>query len=91
MRREDVYGEVFNIGAEEEIEIRKLAERVVELTGSSSEITLVPYDVAYEEGFEDMLRRLPDTAKIRERIGWQPTKALDEMLADVIDEHRAGG
>jgi UDP-glucose 4-epimerase len=91
MRWEDVYGEVFNIGAESEIEIRKLAERVVELTGSSSEITLVPYDVAYEEGFEDMLRRLPDTAKIRERIGWQPTKALDEMLADVIDEHRAGG
>jgi UDP-glucose 4-epimerase len=91
MRREDVYGEVFNIGAESEIEIRKLAERVVELTGSSSEITLVPYDVAYEEGFEDMLRRFPDTAKIRERIGWQPTKALDEMLADVIDEHRAGG
>jgi UDP-glucose 4-epimerase len=91
MRREDVYGEVFNIGAESEIEIRKLAERVVELTGSSSEITLVPYDVAYEEGFEDMQRRLPDTAKIRQRIGWQPTKALDEMLADVIDEHRAGG
>lgn len=91
MRREDVYGEVFNIGAEEEIEIRALAERVIELTGSSSEITLVPYDVAYEEGFEDMLRRLPDTAKIRERVGWQPTKALDEMLADVIDEHRAGG
>jgi UDP-glucose 4-epimerase len=91
MRREDVYGEVFNIGAESEIEIRKLAERVVELAGSSSEIALVPYDVAYEEGFEDMQRRFPDTAKIRERIGWRPTKALDEMLADVIDEHRAGG
>jgi UDP-glucose 4-epimerase len=89
MRRDDVYGEVFNIGAESEIEIRKLAERVVELTGSSSEITLVPYDVAYEEGFEDMQRRLPDTTKIRERIGWQPTRALDEMLADVVDEHRA--
>jgi UDP-glucose 4-epimerase len=91
MRREDLYGEVFNIGTESEIEIRKLAERVVELTGSSSEIALVPYDVAYEEGFEDMPRRFPDTAKIRERIGWRPTKALDEMLADVIDEHRAGG
>jgi nucleoside-diphosphate-sugar epimerase len=90
MRREDVYGEVFNIGAESEIEIRKLAERVLELTGSSSEITLVPYEVAYEEGFEDMHQRLPDTTKIRERIGWQPTKSLDEMLADVIDEHRAG-
>jgi UDP-glucose 4-epimerase len=91
MRREDVYGEVFNIGAYSEIEIRKLAERVVELTGSSSEITLVPYDVAYEEGFEDMQRRIPDTAKIRKRIGWQPTRSLDEMLADVIDEHRALG
>ncbi len=90
MRREDVYGEVFNIGAESEIEIRKPAERVLELTGSSSEITLVPYEVAYEEGFEDMHQRLPDTTKIRERIGWQPTKSLDEMLADVIDEHRAG-
>jgi UDP-glucose 4-epimerase len=91
MRREDVYGEVFNIGADSEIEIRKLAERVVELTGSSSEIMLVPYDVAYEEGFEDMQRRIPDTAKIRKRIGWQPTRSLDEMLADVIDEHRALG
>jgi UDP-glucose 4-epimerase len=91
MRREDVYGEVFNIGAYSEIEIRKLAERVVELTGSSSEITLVPYDVAYEEGFEDMQRRIPDTAKIRKCIGWQPTRSLDEMLADVIDEHRALG
>jgi UDP-glucose 4-epimerase len=91
MRREDVYGEVFNIGVDSEIEIRKLAERVVELTGSSSEIVLVPYDVAYEEGFEDMQRRIPDTAKIRKRIGWQPTRSLDEMLADVIDEHRALG
>jgi UDP-glucose 4-epimerase len=91
MRREDVYGEVFNIGVDSEIEIRKLAERVVELTGSSSEIMLVPYDVAYEEGFEDMRRRIPDTAKIRKRIGWQPTRSLDEMLADVIDEHRALG
>jgi UDP-glucose 4-epimerase len=91
MQREDVYGEVFNIGAESEIEIRELAERVIELTGSSSEIALVPYDVAYEEGFEDMQRRLPDTTKIRERIGWEPTRSIDEVLADVIDEHRAGG
>jgi UDP-glucose 4-epimerase len=91
MRREDVYGEVFNIGSESEIEIRKLAERVVELAGSSSEITLVPYDVAYEAGFEDMRRRLPDTSKISDLIGWRPTKSLDEMLVDVIDEHRAGG
>jgi UDP-glucose 4-epimerase len=91
MQREDVYGEVFNIGSDSEIEIRQLADRVVDMTGSPSEITLVPYDVAYEEGFEDMQRRIPDTTKIYERIGWRPTKSLDEILADVIDEHRAGG
>jgi UDP-glucose 4-epimerase len=90
MQREDVYGEVFNIGSDREIEIRQLAERVVEMTGSPSEITLVPYNVAYEEGFEDMQRRIPDATKIYERIGWRPTRSLDEMLADVIDEHRAG-
>jgi UDP-glucose 4-epimerase len=91
MQREDVYGEVFNIGSDREIEIRQLAERVVEMTGSPSEITLVPYNVAYEEGFEDMQRRIPDATKIYERIGWRPTRSLDEILADVIDEHRAGG
>jgi UDP-glucose 4-epimerase len=91
MQREDVYGEVFNIGSDSEIEIRQLAERVVDMTGSPSEITLVPYDVAYEEGFEDMQRRIPDTTKIYERIGWRPTRSLDEILSDVIDEHRAGG
>ena len=58
-------------------------------TGSSAEVTYVPYDVAYEEGFEDMQRRIPDTTKIRERIGWQPTRSLEEILADVVDEHRA--
>jgi UDP-glucose 4-epimerase len=91
MRREDVYGEVFNIGSDSEIEIRQLAERVVDMTGSPSEVTLVPYDVAYEEGFEDMQRRIPDTTKIYDRIGWRPTRSLDEILSDVIDEHRAGG
>ena len=91
MRREDAYGEVFNIGSDSEIEIRQLAERVVDMTESASEITLIPYDVAYEEGFEDMQRRIPSTTKIYERIGWRPTRSLDEILADVIDEHRAGG
>jgi UDP-glucose 4-epimerase len=90
MERDDVYGEVFNIGSSDEIEIRQLAQRVLDATGSASEVTLVPYDVAYEEGFEDMHRRIPDTTKIRERIGWEPTRSLDQILADVIDEHRAG-
>jgi nucleoside-diphosphate-sugar epimerase len=90
MERDDVYGEVFNIGSSDEIEIRQLAQRVLDATGSASEVTLVPYDVAYEEGFEDMQRRIPDTTKIHERIGWEPTRSLDQILADVIDEHRAG-
>jgi nucleoside-diphosphate-sugar epimerase len=90
MEREDVYGEVFNIGSQDEVEILALAEKVREATGSSSEIRLVPYDEAYEEGFEDMQRRIPDTTRIRERIGWAPTKSLNEILADVVDEHRVG-
>jgi UDP-glucose 4-epimerase len=90
MERDDVYGEVFNVGSSDEIEIRQLAQRVLDATGSASEVSLVPYDVAYEEGFEDMQRRIPDTTKIRERIGWEPTRSLDQILADVIDEHRAG-
>jgi UDP-glucose 4-epimerase len=91
MQRDDVYGEVFNIGSDSEIEIRELAQTVIAATGSSSDVMYVPYDVAYEEGFEDMERRIPDTTKIRERIGWEPTRSLDEILADVVEEHRARG
>ncbi len=86
MQRDDVYGEVFNIGSQDEVRIVDLAERVKEATGSTSEIELVPYDEAYEEGFEDMERRVPDTTKVRDRIGWAPTRSLDEILADVIGE-----
>jgi UDP-glucose 4-epimerase len=91
MQRDDVYGQIFNIGSQDEIEIIELARKIQKATGSSSEIKLVPYDEAYEEGFEDMRRRVPDTTRIRERIGWEPTKSLDEIIADVVDEHRAGG
>jgi UDP-glucose 4-epimerase len=91
MQRDDVYGEVFNVGSESEIEIRQLAQKVLEATGSSSAVAYVPYDVAYDEGFEDMHRRIPDTTKIREHIGWRPTRSLDEILVDVVEEHRAGG
>ncbi|MCA1656379.1 MAG: GDP-mannose 4,6-dehydratase, partial [Actinobacteria bacterium] len=63
---ERAYGEVFNVGSTEEITIFGLAERVRELTESSSEIVTIPYDEAYEEGFEDMMRRVPDTAKVQE-------------------------
>jgi nucleoside-diphosphate-sugar epimerase len=87
MQRDDVYGEVFNIGSQQEVRIMELAELVKQATGASSEIELIPYDEAYEEGFEDMQRRIPDTTRIKDRIGWEPKKSLHEILADVIAEH----
>jgi len=90
MERDDVYGEIFNIGSAEEVTIGELAERVRRVTGSASQIVIVPYDEAYEEGFEDMVRRIPDTEKIRGLLGWQPGKTLAEILDDVIAYHRVG-
>jgi UDP-glucose 4-epimerase len=84
MEREDLFGEVFNVGSTEEVTIMELAERVRRIGGSDSEIVTIPYEEAYEEGFEDMLRRVPDTSKLERAIGWQPTHDLDEILADVI-------
>jgi UDP-glucose 4-epimerase len=81
-------GEVFNIGNTEEISIRDLAERVRELTASTSPIVTVPYDQAYEAGFEDMPRRVPDIGKIHALIGYQPSVNLDEILAKVIEYFR---
>jgi UDP-glucose 4-epimerase len=78
-------GRVFNIGTSEEISIRALAERVKALTGSSSPIVTIPYDEAYEAGFEDMPRRVPDTSRLDELIGYEPKVRLDETLAKVID------
>ena len=88
--RDDAFGRVFNIGSNEEVSIRELAERVRELTGSSSEIQLVPYEEAYQAGFEDMVRRIPDLTKIKDTIGWAPTKRLAEILEDVVANQRAG-
>jgi UDP-glucose 4-epimerase len=77
-------GQVYNIGSTEEITITALAERVRALTDSRSAIRYVPYDEAYEEGFEDMPRRVPDTTKIRELIGFEPRVPLDETIRRVI-------
>jgi UDP-glucose 4-epimerase len=77
-------GQVFNIGNGKEISIRDLALRIKEMTGSTSPIVTIPYDQAYESGFEDMPRRVPDIAKIRALIGYEPTVELDEILARVI-------
>jgi len=86
---EDAHGEVFNIGSQEEISIMALAERVREMTDSESEIQLIPYDEAYEEGFEDMPRRYPDVAKIGGALEWSPSRSLDEILGDVIAFHQS--
>jgi UDP-glucose 4-epimerase len=86
---EAAHGEVFNVGAQEEISILDLAKRVRAMTGSDSEIHVIPYDEAYEEGFEDMPRRYPDITKIDAAIGWTPTHSLDEILTDVIEFHQA--
>jgi UDP-glucose 4-epimerase len=82
-------GEVYNIGSDREITILELAERIKYLTGSDSRVVLVPYDEAYEQGFEDMMRRVPDISKIHSLIGYTPTLSLDEILTSVIEYQRA--
>jgi UDP-glucose 4-epimerase len=82
-------GEVYNLGNEEEVSIRELAERVKASTGSASPIVTIPYDQAYESGFEDMPRRVPDISKVRALIGFEPKVKLDETLRLVIEEQRA--
>lgn len=89
MRTDRAYGRVVNLGSNDEITIGDLARRVRAAAGSSSEIVYVPYDRAYEEGFEDMPRRVPDTSLARELIGWQPTTGLDEIIADVVGYARS--
>ncbi len=81
-------GQVFNIGSTEEVTIEQLARRTIALAGSNSEVVFVPYGEAYEEGFEDMRRRVPDIAKIKGLTGWQPTVDLDGILSRVIAHMR---
>jgi UDP-glucose 4-epimerase len=81
-------GQVFNIGNGHEITIGDLAARIKTLTASTSEIVCVPYEQAYEAGFEDMPRRVPDISKIRALVGYEPTVALDEILHRVIEYFR---
>jgi UDP-glucose 4-epimerase len=84
-------GQVFNIGNREEVTILKLAEIVKELTGSRSPIEFVPYDKAYEAGFEDMPRRVPDLAKVRSLVGYEPKVQLNEIITKVIEYFRTHG
>ena len=85
----DAVGEPFNVGGPSEITIKALAERVIEMSGSSSTIEYVPYTEAYAAGYEDMRRRVPNTTKINKLVGWEATYSLDEIIQSVIDHKRA--
>lgn len=82
-------GQVFNVGSDEEVTIKRLAEMVRDAAGSNSEIVLVPYSEAYAEGFEDMQRRVPDPRKLERAVGFRPRTPLAEIIADVVADQRA--
>jgi UDP-glucose 4-epimerase len=82
----ECFGQVINIGNAEEITIKQLAEKAIELTGSKSEIRYIPYEEAYGEGFEDMRRRVPSLAKAKRLVGYEPTRTLDEIIHDVAKQ-----
>jgi nucleoside-diphosphate-sugar epimerase len=89
MDARELSGEIFNVGSSERVRILDLAERVITATGSSSGLAFVPYDQVYGQGIEDTLHREPATEKIRAAIGWQTTRDLDRIIADVI-AHASG-
>lgn len=89
IREKDAIGQVFNVGSDEEITINGLAEMVREVAGSDSSIVHIPYDEAYQEGFEDMLRRVPDVRKLERTVGFKPDTPLRRIVQDVVDSRRA--
>jgi UDP-glucose 4-epimerase len=82
-------GEIFNVGSTENVRVLDLAHRVLELTGSSSELVFIPFNQAYGGGIEDTLHRVPSIDKVADSIGWRPTRSLEQILEDVIDYGRA--
>ena len=88
MEMRDITGDIFNIGNSQQIRIIDLAQRIIELTSSSSSIEFVPYNIVYGQGIEDMLHRIPSTKKIAETIDWRPTRDLEQILADVVAHAR---
>jgi len=84
----ECFGQVVNLGNDEEVSILGLADKAITLTGSSSEIKFIPYEEAYGDGFEDMRRRVPNLAKAKRLVGYQPTRSLDDIINDVAVEYR---
>ena len=87
MDSDQALGNVFNIGNNQQISIIELAKKIIEITGSKSEIVKVPYSEAYPEGFEDMQRRVPDISKIKNVLGWTPQIGLDQIIKDIAAFH----
>ena len=88
MENPECFGQVTNLGNDEEVTIKQLAERAIELTSSKSEIRYIPYEDVYGDGFEDMQRRVPSLEKARQLIGYRPTRSLNEIINDVAAEAR---
>jgi UDP-glucose 4-epimerase len=84
----ECFGQVINLGNNEEVSILGLAEKAIEITGSKSEIRYIPYEEAYGDGFEDMRRRVPGLEKAKKLIGYQPTRSLTDIINDVASEYR---
>ncbi len=84
----ECFGQVTNIGNNEEVTIKELAEKIIAATGSTSKIDYISYEVAYGEGFEDMQRRVPNLEKAKRLIGYQPTRTLNDIITDVVSEFR---
>ncbi len=88
MQCREAAGQIFNVGTSEEVSIKQLADKVIELTDSRSVQEFVPYEVAYGRPFEDMMRRVPSTQRIHRTVGWQPKTDLEQTLRFIIAEHR---
>jgi UDP-glucose 4-epimerase len=89
MSATDISGEIFNVGSAERVRIIDLAQRVLDATGSQSELSFIPHSEVYGLGIEDVLHREPSIEKIKAAIGWQPTRNLDEILCDVVEHARS--
>ncbi|HSR54095.1 MAG TPA: GDP-mannose 4,6-dehydratase [Acidobacteriota bacterium] len=84
----EAIGGVFNVGGLEELSIQSLAEKILAKVGSKEEIIRIPYEEAYQAGFEDMRRRVPDISRLRQTVGWEPRRTLDDILTDTIRDVR---